>query len=153
MFWRSARIDEWVAELKVLDAEVSDLRKRRCVLINTLNKAGVAGRLGHRSMVEWVAATLDSSRSCAAVLVYAAGLFARHRRIEQRVVDGEISFDRAVATLRLAETGVDSQVVDSSYPIDLGGVDRLTRDRRRRTGEEERRANAHRFFSIQPTLE
>ena len=153
MFWKEAPVDQWAAELKEIDAEISDLRNRQTVLINNLNKHSVAQSHGHRSMVDWVASTLDMARSTASSLVYSAGVFGKHRRIEHRFVEGEISFDRAVATLHLAETRPDPDLVDSSYRMDLNRVARLISQQRRLARNDERPVFTERYCLAQPRLD
>jgi hypothetical protein len=103
-------------------------------------------------MVDWVSSTLDISRTNAADLVYAKKL-TRHRHIERRFVDGAISFDRALATLRLAEAGADSHTVESSYELDLNTVNRMTARQRRLRRIDEATAFQERYCSAQPTLD
>ena len=91
MFWSEDRIDESITDLRKIDAEISDLRKRASVIVNDLNKRAVAQRRGARSITEWLSATLDLSRSNASDLVFAAR-FGMHRGIEHRLIEKEISF-------------------------------------------------------------
>jgi hypothetical protein len=98
MFWSDSQTGESIDELTEVLTQMSDLRKRASVIVSDLNKRGVAQRFGARSMVEWLSATLDLARNNASDLVFASR-FGRHRDIESRLVEGEISFDRALATL------------------------------------------------------
>ena len=152
MFWSEDRIDESIADLQKIDAEISDLRKRASVIVNDLNKRAVAQRRGARSITEWLSATLDLSRSNASDLVFAAR-FGMHRGIEHRLIERDISFDRALAALRLAEAGATAETVEASYQVDLNRVAHLTSRQRRVTRSDEQRSFAQRFFSIQPTLD
>jgi hypothetical protein len=104
-------------------------------------------------LVEWVASTLDLSRTNASDLVYVTRWFARFRSIEDRFVEGLASFDRAVATLRLASTGAAPELIEDSYRMDLHRVARLTARQRRVSRVDEHRAFMERFFMVQPTLD
>ncbi len=154
MFWYDEqRMDDWLAELKQCEAQIGELRARQGVLINELNKRDIAQRQGARTIVEWVESTLDMSRSVASDLVFGMRWFGRFRSIEHRFVEGLASFDRAIATLRLAQTGADLQVVKSSEQLDLHNVARLCGRQRRMTRSDERRAFTERFCMAQPTLD
>lgn len=153
LWYDEERIDGWVAELKECEAQIGDLRARQGVLINELGKRDIAQRHGARTIVEWVEATLDMSRSVASDLVFGVRWFARFRSIDNRFVEGLVSFDRAIATLRLAQAGADPQLVESSEHLDLHDVARLSGRQRRMTRRDERRAFADRFCTAQPTLD
>ncbi len=153
MFWTEERIAENIAELEVNAAQISELMARQQVLVNDLDKAGIARRDGARSMVEWLQARLDMSRPNAADLVYAARWLKRHRSIGRRLAEGLVSFDRALAALRLAVAGVDEHVVEQSYAMDQGQVARLAARQRRLGRRDEQRAFAERYFALQPTLD
>ena len=103
--------------------------------------------------MEWVESTLDMSRSVASDLVFGMRWFARFRSIDNRFIEGLASFDRAIATLRLAQAGADPQMVESSEHLDLHDVARLSARQRRMTHRNERRAFAQRLCMAQPTLD
>ncbi len=145
--------DEMREELHALEAKVSELRLRQAVIINELDKVNTAAADGHRSMPEWVAAELDMTRSAATELVYAGRHLGKHRPVNFRLADGVISFDRAVATMRLAEAGADASTVTHSASLDLAGVGRLTARQRRVTRRDEHEVFADRYLSVQPTLD
>jgi len=152
MFWTEESIAKNITELEEIDAAISDLRKQAAVVVNRLNKAGVAGRYGARSIVDWLSAKLDMSRARAGELVFASR-FGAHRDIERRLVDGEISFDRAMSTLRLAEAGASDDTVRQSYQMDVGRVAHLTARQQRLGRSDEQRVFNERYFSLQPTLD
>jgi len=145
--------EEMREELHALEAQVSVLRLRQAVIINELDKVNTAAADGHRSMAEWISAELDMTRSAASELVYAGRHLGNHRSVNFRLADGVIGFDRAMATMRLAEAGADESTVAHSESLDLAGVERLTARQRRVTRRDERRVFAERFVSIQPNLE
>jgi hypothetical protein len=118
-----------------------------------LDKINIAGSTGCRSTTEWVSSRLDVSRAAASDLVYAARWKKRYRRYEHRLVEGAMTFDRAVATMRLAVAGADEATLAHSELLDLAGVGRLTARQRRVTRLDEREAFVGRFVAIQPTLD
>jgi hypothetical protein len=63
------------------------------------------------------------------------------------------TFDRTVAAVRLADTGVAQGVVDDSYRVDLAGVGRLVARSRHVTRGDEREVFGGRYFTIQPNLD
>ncbi len=136
-----------------LEAQIADLRKQQSVIVNELGKVNAAASVGCRSMVEYVSSRFDVSRATASELVFGARWFKRYRWIESRVVEGDVTFDRSLAMLRLAVAGADRQVVESSESLDLAGVDRLAGRQRRVTRGDEYAVFADRFVSIQPTLD
>ena len=108
-------------ELVGLEERSSDIRNRQAVLINELEKVNIAGSTGSRSTVEWVSSRLDVSRMVASDLVYAARWMKKHRRFQRRLADGYITFDRALATTRLAVAGADETTLTHSESLDLTG--------------------------------
>jgi len=122
-------------------------------LVNELDKINVAARDGHRSLNEWVSAELDVTRASASELVFAGRHLPRFRPINFRLAEGVISFDRAVATMRLAVAGADASTLTHSESLDLAAVRRLTARQRRVTRRDEHEAALERFVAIQPTLD
>ncbi len=153
MYSSEARIIDDVAELEANDARISQLLTRQKVIVNDLDKAGIARRDGSRSMVEWLQSRLDMSRRSASELLYAARWFKKHRPIERRLSDGIVSFDRAMTALRLAVAGADDSVVEQSYHLDQHQVARMAARQRRVSTVDERRAFEEQYFSVQPTLD
>jgi len=140
-------------ELRELETRVSELRLRQAVIVNELDKVNTAGADGHRSMPDWVSSWLDVEHSGASELVSAARLIGKYRPINFRLAEGQITFDRALATMRLAEAGADPATVQHSESLDLQGVRRLTANQRRIGRRDERAVAADRFMSVQPTLD
>jgi hypothetical protein len=140
-------------ELLELEEQSSDIRNRQAVLINELDKINVAGSTGSRSTAEWVSSRLDVSPAVASDLVYAARWMKKHRRYQFRLVEGDITFDRALATTRLAVAGADEATLQHSETMDLVGVRRLISRQRRVTRHDERRVFNDRFAVAQPNLD
>jgi hypothetical protein len=153
MLFMTRSPDEMVRELRDLEAESTRIRLRQAVLVNELDKANIAGAGGHRSMQDWVSGTLDVSRGAARDLVAAARLLGKHRRVNFRLAAGNVTFDRGLATMRLAAAGADPGTVQHSEGLDLDGVARLTARQRRVTRRDERAWFADRYLTVQPTLD
>lgn len=104
-------------------------------------------------MVDCVEACLDVKRDTARDLVFAACRFPFRRNLHDRMLSGDATFDRTVAAVRLADTGVVQGVVDESYRYGLAGVWRLVARTKRVTRAGEREVFAGRYFTIQPNLD
>lgn len=146
-------VPELEADLKELESRIATLRTEQAVLVNELDKAQAPQTDGSRSLVEWIQAHLDVTGGTARDLVFSARTLAHHRYVNRRVADGACSFDRAVASLRLAATGVASEAVINSYTLDLHGVGRLVSSNRRISSRDERTAFDSRYFASQPSLD
>lgn len=151
------RSDDWIdrreAELVSVEREISQLRARQAVLVNELDRARVDRRHGARSMVDWVAGRVDVSTETARRLLYAAWALPKCRAAGFRLAAKEITFDRAVAVARYAETGASREQIDSSFAVDLVRLGRQAASRRRLTRSDEQQAFQDRYLAIQPTLD
>ena len=153
MLWSTRSSADKRRELRELEVQVSDLRLRQAVIVNDLDKVNVAAGDGYRSMPDWVGAEIDVSRVAASELVTAARLLAKNRRINHRLAEGLITFDRALAMMRLAQAGADAATLKHSESLDLASVGRLTARQRHVARRDEHEAFAERYVSIQPTLD
>ncbi|MCP4308454.1 MAG: DUF222 domain-containing protein, partial [bacterium] len=127
---------------------------RQLVLINQLHRAGVARENGARSMVDWVASTMDISHSAAKQLVDAANrMYRTDPFLFEQLESGEITFDRAMAALQLMAADAPEGVVDKSFELDLTAVNRLTNQYRRISRKDEQQTFSDRHFTIQPSLD
>jgi hypothetical protein len=70
-----------------------------------------------------------------------------------RLAEGDITFDRAVALMRLAEAGADHATLTHCEALDLAAVRRLTARQSRVTRRDEHQVFVERFVSVQPTLD
>lgn len=104
-------------------------------------------------MAEYLSARFDLSRSSAAELGFEGRRYRRYPAIQRRCAREELSFERTVAMLRLADAGADERALAGSESLDLVGVARLTSRLRRVTRVGEQQAFAERFVAIQPTLD
>ncbi|MCL1694103.1 MAG: DUF222 domain-containing protein [Actinomycetia bacterium] len=153
MFFYSPTADELACRLREVEAEISDLRCEQATLVNELDKKHVAGRTGHRSMNEWLSAELDVSRSFASDLVFCARHLGNDRSLNARLGDGDVTFDRAVALMRLADAGADQTTLTHSETVDLPTVKRLIANQRRVTRRTAHEAFMERFVAVQATLD
>ena len=140
-------------EFRLLEEQASDIRNRQAVLVNEFDKANIAGSTGSRSTVEWLSSRFDVSKVSASDLVFCGRQLKKHRRIEDRLVNRVLTFDRTVAMLRLAVAGADDTTLSHSESPDLAGVGRLTSRQRRVTRVDERTAFQGRFAVVQPNLD
>ena len=113
-------------KLVELELRIAGLRAEQMVLVNELERSQAPQTDGSRSMVEYVAAHADISHALAGELVLAARRIGHHRHISHRIAAESISFDRAIAALRLAESGATRSDVDASYVLVFDGVRRDT---------------------------
>jgi hypothetical protein len=153
MLFRSRSADELASRLRDVEVEISDLRCEQATLVNELDKIHVAGRSGYRSMNEWLSAELDVTRSFASDLVFCARHLTKDRPLNGRLAEGDVTFDRAVALMRLADAGADQPTLDHSETLDLPAVRRLTAQQRRVTRRSEHETFTDRFVTIQSTLD
>ena len=153
MLFHTRSPDDLRARLRDVEVTISDLRCEQATLVNELDKIHVAGRDGHRSMNEWLSAELDVTRSFASDLVFCARNLVKDRPINARLASGDVTFDRAVALMRLADAGADRATVEDSELQDLAAVRRLTAQQRRMTRTTAHQAFTERFVTVQPTLD
>ncbi len=106
---------------------------------------------GSRTMTEWVAGRLDVAPETAKDLVGAARSLADQPTRAAGL--GDDTFDRVLATARLAAAGAPESQVKASRAFDIAGVRRLTDLHRRITRTDEHRAFTGRYLVFQPSLD
>lgn len=154
LFTDPTLVDELKVELAETIGRVSKLQARQLVILNQLQRAGVAGQEGARSMVDWAATSMDITSGSAREMVIAANrMYRSDPLLFEDLEAGDITLDRAMATLRLAGTDAPARVVDKSFGLDLTKVSRLTHQYRRITRKDDRQTFADRHFVIQPSLD
>lgn len=153
MLFHGRTPDDLRARLRDVEVAISDLRCEQATLVNELDKIHIAGHSGHRSMNEWLSAELDVTRSFASDLVFCARHLGKDRPLNYRLADGDVTFDRAVALMRLADAGADQTTLTHSETMDLAAVRRLIAHQRRVTRTAAHQAFAERFVAVQPTLD
>lgn len=130
-------IDALESEAVEIEYLIGRLRSRQLVLLAGLESARVAAGDGCRSMQEWTAARFDVEPQTARKLVAAARQVPECGRVAAALANGEMTFDRAAVTARLAAAGAGSHEVERSAGYDLAGVRRLATRRRRITRRDE----------------
>lgn len=153
LFTDGSQVEHFQTELDEIKDQQARLHARQLVILNQLERAGVAQRSGARTMAEWTATTLDIPAGAARELVAAANRLGRDPWLFDEVAAGRMTLERAMATVRLQATDAPMSVVDRSFDLDLDAVSRLTHRHRRMTRRDERRVFADRHFVIQPSLD
>jgi len=153
MYGFTKSISEMEEALVAREAQIAELRCEQVVLVNELRRARAVDVDGSRSMVDWVQAHLDVRRTVASDLVLAARRFPHHRYINHFLSDGSHTFDRTIASLKLADAGASRDEVDRSLGCDLAGVKRSTAKLRRMTRRDEREVHAERYVTVRTSLD
>jgi len=144
-------IDRLEQELLDREEQITQLRVEQARLLHQLDSQLVHRIDGARSMQEWVRGRLDVSAHTARDLVDATRRLGPHPEpLDRR---HGLSFERLVATLRLAASGADADTIRDSFGHDLAGVDRLRRRQRRITRFSERERYVDRFVWFQDSLD
>ncbi|MCB1246263.1 MAG: hypothetical protein KDB69_03240, partial [Acidimicrobiia bacterium] len=100
------RINDIEERLVAIERRIGELRAWQAVLINELDKQHAHRVDASRTLAEWVQAHLDVSKETARALVVAGrGSTGQGAPIQRGLAD-RVTFDRAVATHRLMETGL-----------------------------------------------
>ncbi len=146
-------IDQKERALVAREAAIAVLRAEQVEIVADLDRAQVATADGARSMVEWVAARCDVAPATARNLVAAATLLADRPALQAEVAEGRVSFDRALATARLAAAGASARALEASRGYAVAGVHRLAAAHRRMTPKDEQQAFAGRHLHLQPSLD
>ena len=153
MFTNTTSISQLEKELCDRESQIATLRAEQAVLVQQLEDAQATVSDGSRSMIEWVQAHLDVQPRLARDLVMASRRLGRNRWIAFRLADGSHTFDRVIATVKLADTGLPDDQVRESLEWDLPSVGRAVNRRRRLTSHDEQRTFADRYFVVQPNLD
>lgn len=144
-------IDDLEATVLGAESAISTLRAIQLGALRRLDDAGVANIDGARSLVEWTSAKLDLAPENAQALVQASRIVTSDD--SGRLGRGECSFDRALATSRLAAAGADESDVSMAAGCDIAGVRRLTARQRRFTRRDQQRVFADQHVVLQPNLD
>lgn len=135
------------------ERSIARLRARQAAVLAELDRAQVQAIDGARTLAEWVAARLDAAPATAKHLVDAARLLTDQPDRAAELASGESSFDRVLATARLAAAGADDQQVARSRGFDIAGVQRMTAMHRRVTRHSEHADFGDRYLVFQPRLD
>ena len=74
-------------------------------------------------------------------------------RVDRLLAAGEVGLERAVALIRLGDTGASDELVAASFGLDLAGLLRLVASRERLTSDREAKGFSDRFLVLQPSLD
>ncbi len=124
MLMSTGTIDELEQRLLHLESLVSQIRAAQVDVIAELDQAQVCTVDGARTLGEWVTGRLDVAPETGKALAYAA--ISESRALEDDLAAGDVSFDRVVATRRLANTGVDEATLRRAGGVGVEQVRRLT---------------------------
>ena len=152
----ASHLSEWTVDeseqcLLDTEAQIGWLRAQQLRHLRRLDLAQIASLDGARSLHEWTAARLDVTPETARDLITAARSIPDD--VEDELSQGDVTFDRAVATTRLAATGASQEVVDAARGHDLSGVQRLTAAHRRMEPGEQHEGFDSRHAAVQLSLD
>jgi hypothetical protein len=147
-----ASVDRLEQALLARERLITKLRVEQTMLLRRLDRAQVRQSDGARSLREWVAARLDVNDATARDLVFASKALPEVSEVSERIERDEVSFDRAVATTKLALAGAEPATIDRSFGHDLAGVARLTGRHRGVSRRSEAHVFRDRFVALQPNL-
>ena len=143
-------VDAMEQELVRLEGLISRVRARQEAIIEAVDSLQVPYWDGTRSLKEWIAGRLDiQTRNAADLAVLAKTV---PGPIRDSLKAGVVSVDRAAATTRLANTGVDQATLDEAEGIAVGQVGRLAARHRRMTPQDEVTVFKMRRLWVQPNL-
>ncbi len=139
-------------EQRIADCErvIAQLRSLQAQELAVLDRQQVAAGDGARTLTEWCAARFDISRTTAADLVLAAR--SQHVDICTALAEGDITFDRATQTTRLANTGY-TDALGRTAGHDIAGLRRLRVSREPLAEGDEADIHQHRGLTLQPRLD
>ncbi|MDX1450028.1 MAG: hypothetical protein R3246_13300, partial [Acidimicrobiia bacterium] len=147
----TATIDELEQRLLELEAIVSRVRAAQLETIAELDQAQVCTVDGARTLGEWVTGRLDVAPETGRALAYAA--VSESRVLEDELSAGVVSFDRVVATRKLANTGADDMTLQRAAGVGVDQVRRLTARNIELAPLDETVVFGMRRLSAQPNLE
>ena len=148
-----ASIDDLEQILISGELMIGAIRAAQAEALAALDTAQIARVDGVHSLRDWVAARLDVTAETARTLTDAAKLFVDHPDTTEGLSSAEITFDRALATAKLAASGATEAAVRHSAGSDLAGVARLAARHRRITRSREHHEYRDRYLTIQSTLD
>lgn len=143
-------VDAMEQELVRLEGLISRVRARQVAIIEAVDSLQVPYWDGTRSLKEWIAGRLDiQPRNAADMAVLAKTV---PGPIRDSLEAGVASVDRAAATARLANAGVDEATLDRAEGIAVSQIGQLAARHRRITPSDETAAFKMRRLWFQPNL-
>jgi hypothetical protein len=143
-------VDAMEMELVRLEGLISRVRARQIEILALVDQLEVPRWDGTRSLKEWIAGRLDLQPRTAGDLAVLTK--AEPGPMSSGLRAGVTSTDRAAATTRLANTGVDQSVLERAEGIAVGQLGQLAARHRRMTAMDEVTAFRARRLWFQPNL-
>lgn len=147
MEWESFSTDSLEQRAAADERLISQLKARQIQILAELDRRQVATADGSRSMSEWTAARLDVSLDTARSLVRTMRRLRDRPDLEDHLISGDVTFDRAEALSRIDEP------VGLMEWADVGGVRREAGKQARISADAENRTSADQFLVLQPALD
>lgn len=145
--------DELEALLVAHERVIAQHRAAQLETLRVLDQRQVAATDGCRTMIEWTTGRLDLDTPTAQALVTASRALETNDPLWDGLAGGECSFDRALATMVLRQTGIDDHTVGLSAGLDVPGVRRLAARWKHRTTSQYHDTYGSRHLVIQPDLQ
>ncbi|MFZ0625210.1 MAG: HNH endonuclease [Acidimicrobiia bacterium] len=124
-------------------------RARQMALLHLADRAQVHTADGCRSLREWTASRLDMSVETAGILTSTAKRLLDAPELARQLIDGEITFDRAVATSRIPTESHD----DNLRFHDIAGLRRIAARHKRLSRSSDHVAHQSQNLALQPNLD
>ena len=143
--------DDLEQQLLGIESLVSRLRARQIAIVREIDARQVPHWDGTRSLKEWVAGRLDVHPTTASDIAHMAK--STPGKPEEGLAEGNMSFDRAAVTTRLANSGADADTLERSAAVAVHQVGQMTARQRRLTEWDEESAFRNRRLWLQPNLD
>lgn len=128
---------------------IARTRARQLALLVLADRAQMHTADGCRSLREWVAGRLDVSTETASLLASTAKRLVEAPELARLLTDGEITFDRAVATARIPVEAQDEYLRHH----DIAGLRRIAASHRRLSRSSDHEAHQSQHLALQPALD
>lgn len=142
-----ASVDSLEQELVDIERSIGLSRARQAALLRELDQLQVTLQDGARTLRDWTVGRLDVGPETAQKLIDIS------RAPESVKSEPDTSFDRMVATTRLAAAGAVERTLAHARGIDIEGVNRMAGRHRRVSIEADREWFDGRYLTIQPSLD
>jgi Domain of unknown function (DUF222)/HNH endonuclease len=144
--------DQLEQQLVALEESHSQIVARQSVILQELDRRGVAQGDGCRHLSEWVASRLDLSPEHATTLVRTSHRLQAFPEIAKRLDCAEVTFDRATELARWAEVAPGVDVIAEHWRFDITGLRRQAAHHRRVTRKDEQQTAREEHLVLQPDL-
>ena len=143
-------IDHAEQQLAALESVISIARAKQLEVLHGVDQAQVCTINGSGDLAEWVAGRLNVSPQTSRALAY--GATSESRVLTDALAIGHVTFDRVVATMRLANTGADEATLAIANGVAVHHLARLTAIHREMTPNLETTVFEARRLIAQPDL-